>query len=176
MTADDRSGAAFDTVLNLSLLIRPAEIRGDWQDFDQGPGSFTIPQGYEACVRIKNIDDDVLQALVAELAECPAVTCLNLAENRKVTDASLQRIARLGWLVELNLSSCDLTDHGLAWLKELKNLRVLNLSYCNRLSGRGLKHLRELTNLVYLDLQGCPRINHAAIVKMTSRKGLTIHA
>ncbi len=175
MTADSASGAVLDTVLDLRVLIRPAETGGDWQDFDQGPGRFAIPQGYEACVRIKNIDDEVLQTLVAELAGCRAATCLNLAENRKVTDVGLQRITRLAWLTELNLSSCDLTDHGLAWLKELKNLRVLNLSYCNRLSAGGLKRLRELTSLAYLDLQGCPRINHAAIVKWISRKGLTVH-
>jgi hypothetical protein len=176
MTEAPLAEMSFATVLALRLLIRPAGSSGDWQEFDLGPGRFTLPQGYEACVRIKNIDDDVLNMLVNELTHCPAVVCLNLAENRKVTDAGLQRITRLSWLRELNLSSCDITDRGLVWLKELKNLGVLNLSYCNRLSEAGLKHLRALTGLTYLDLQGCPRIKHAAIIKIAARRGLTIHA
>ncbi len=176
MRGDVPAGDSFDTVLNLHIWIRPAETSSDWQDFDQGPGRFTIPEGYEACVRIKNINDDDLSVLVSELAACRAVVCLNLAENRKVTDAGLQRITRLSRLQELNLSSCDITDRGLAWLKELKNLRSLNLSYCNRLSEAGLKHLRGLTSLTRLDLQGCPRIKHAAILKTVSREGLTIRA
>lgn len=170
------SEISFTTMLELRVLIRPSASGGDWEDFDQGPGRFHIPAGWEACVRIKNIDDQILQILVAELKDCPAVVCLNLAENRKVTDAGLQRIARLGWLQELNLSSCDLTDRGLMWLKDLKNLRVLNLSYCNRLSEAGLKHLRALESLQFLDLQGCPRINHAAIIKIAARRGLTIRS
>lgn len=175
MTGGMSSGVSFETVLHLHLLIRPAAAAGDWQDFDQGPGRFTIPENFEACVRVKNLDDDRLSILVGELADFRAVVCLNLAENRKVTDAGLQRLAKLSWLQELNLSSCDITDRGLAWLKELKELRTLNLSYCNRLSEAGLRHLRGLTRLTYLDLQGCPRINHAAILKNVARKGLTIH-
>lgn len=176
---DDESAdqeAIFETSHGLWLSIRPAgEDSGEWQDFDQGPGRFAIPAGFEACVRIKNIDDAALLELATEVAACQAVTCLNLSENRKVTDTGLSRIAALTQLTILNLSSCDITDRGLTWLKGLKRLRVLNLSYCNRISEAGLKHLRVLTGLTYLDLQGCPRINHAAILKTVARRGLTIH-
>jgi len=169
--------ASFTTILDAKILVRPADGSStEWQEFERGPGRFIIPDGIEACVRVKNIDDKALLGLVDEIVACPAVTCLDLAENRKVTDASLQRIARLTQLKILNLSSCDITDNGLAWLEDLKDLRVLNLSYCNRISGEGLKHLRGLTHLMYLDLQGCPRIKHAAIIKTIARRGLTVHS
>lgn len=171
------AGSGFVTALETWVLIRPVDDpAGEWQDFDQGPGRFTIPAGFEACVRIKNIDDDILKSLVVDIAPCPAIVCLNLSENRKVTDAGLSRLAGLTRLKILNLSSCDITDRGLVWLKEMKNLKSLNLSYCNRLSEAGLKHLRELKDLAYLDLQGIPRLNHAAILKMVARRGLTIHS
>ncbi len=170
------TAASFTTSLDAKILIRPTEGASiEWQEFERGPGRFIIPDGFEACVRIQNIDDEVMASLVAEIAVCPAVVCLDLAENRKVGDASLQRIARLAQLKVLNLSSCDITDRGLIWLKNLRNLRVLNLSYCNRLSDTGLKHLRALNRLTHLDLQGCPRINHAVIVKTVARRGLTVH-
>jgi hypothetical protein len=168
--------ACFETILDVWVLIRQENSEtGDWSDFDQGPGKFVIPQGYEVCIRIKNIDDAILQQLVEEISGCPAVTCLNLSENRKVTDNGLKRIASLINLRMLNLSSCDITDRGLVWLKDLQRLKVLNLSYCNRISDAGLKHLRELRGLTYLDLQGCPRIKHAAIIKAVTRRGLTVH-
>lgn len=175
----DRNGtvASFTTGLDAKIMIRPADgASTEWQEFERGPGRFIIPYGFEACVRVKNLDDEAVLGLVDEIAACPALICLDLAENRKVTDASLKRIARLTQLKVLNLSSCDITDRGLVWLKDLKNLRVLNLSYCNRLSDAGLKHLRALSSLIHLDLQGCPRIKHAAIVKTVARRGLTVHA
>lgn len=166
----------FDTNLNLWLLIRPAGSEvGEWQDYEQGPGRFAIPAGFEVCLRIRNIDDGMMLQLANEIAKCQAVVCLNLSENRKLTNDGLHRIAGLTQLKILNLSSCDINDRGLAWLTGLKNLIVLNLSYCNRLSDVGLKHLRSLHGLIYLDLQGCPRIHHAAIIKTVARRGLTIH-
>jgi len=161
--------------LAIKLLVRPAGGAGEWQDFEQGPGRFVIPAGHEVCLRARNIDDDDLMQLCAEIRGCPAVVCLDLAENRKVTDLSLSRISGLTQLRLLNLSSCDITDRGLAWLSENTNLQMLILSYCSRLRGSGLKHLRALSNLTYLDLQGCPRINHATIVKTVARRGLTVH-
>jgi Leucine-rich repeat (LRR) protein len=167
----------FDTDVDLRLLIRPTDAeQNQWQDFEQGPGRFAIPSGYVAGVRIKNIDDLVLINLVTEIASCPAVVYLNLAENRKITDEGLRRLAGLTHLLILNLSSCNITDRGLVWLKDLKQLRVLNLSYCNRLSDAGLKQLHNLTSLNYLDLQGCPHIHHAAIIKHVARRGLAIHS
>jgi len=172
------NGCAFVTALDLWVLIRPAAGAEpvEWQEYDQGPGRFVIPPGFEACIRIKTIDDVVLEQLVADIAACPAIVCLNLSENRNVTDYGLRKLAVLTRLQILNLSSCDITNRGLVWLKDMKDLKVLNLSYCNRLGDAGLKHLRGLTNLVYLDLQGCPHIKHAAIIKTAARRGLTIHS
>jgi hypothetical protein len=146
----------------------------DWQEIDRGPGIFHVPPDHEVMVRIKNIDDDILYDLVREIASCPAVTFLNLAENRKVTDDGLESIKPLAQLRGLNLSSCSLNDSGIRHLTALHQLVYLNLSYCNRLTDLALKYLRALSRLTYLDLQGCVKITHAGVAHMRRRE-LTIH-
>jgi hypothetical protein len=153
---------------------KPDNPMEDWQELDRGPGIFHILPGHEVMVRIKNIDNDILYDLVRELAGCSAVTFLNLAENRKVTDDGLESIKPLSHLKGLNLSSCSLNDAGIRHLTTLHQLVYLNLSYCNRLTDLALKPLRGLTRLTYLDLQGCVKITHAGVAHMRRRE-LTIH-
>ncbi len=169
------SEVSFSSRYPISVSIRPINETGaEWQPFDEGPGYFSIPGGYEVCVRVKLIDNAILADLVKELQECPIITCLNLSENRNITNSGIPHLERLKNLTQLNLSSCNLTDEGLAPLAKLKKLTHLNLSYCNRITEIGFKPLKTLTRLTYLDLQGCVRINHAGMKKI-ERRGLTIH-
>jgi Leucine-rich repeat (LRR) protein len=55
-------------------------------------------------------------------------------------------------LVELSLANTQISDAGLAHLKELKSLERLSLSGCN-ISDEGLKNLLVLTNLQEVDLR-----------------------
>ena len=167
----------FETEFEVNVLIRqaqPTQPVAEWQEFDQGPGKFTIPQGYQAGVRARNIDDDDLEKLVADLVACKVVTFLNLAENRKITERGIARLALLDWLTHLNLSSCSLNNGVLETLLPLKKLEYLNLSYCNRLTDDALRPLKKYPRLVYLDIQGCPKITHAGI-RRYQKRGLTIH-
>ena len=84
---------------------------------------------------------------------CPAISGLNLAENRNVTNDGIAYLAQLHWLTELNLSSCAMTNEGLTHLKGLSRLSRLDLSYCNRITDLGVKVLRGLRNLTYLSLR-----------------------
>lgn len=165
-----------ETELPVILLIRPTESSDpEWTDFDLGPGIFTIPTGHEVSVRIKNIDNKILAALVKEIQGCPAVTELNLTENRNITDDGIKKITPLKQLTSLNLSSCDITDAGLEFLPQLTHLRRLNLSFCNRISDLGVKKIQTfIQKLDYLDLQGCVRLTNAGINKIEHRN-LTIH-
>jgi len=164
----------FSSTFPVVVYTRPADAPpADWQEFDQGPGIFHIQSDYEVMVRIKNIDDQQLRALVRELKDFTPLVYLNLSENRKVTNTGLEYVRELEQLRMLNLSSCSLTDEGLTQLAGMVNLEFLDLSYCNRLHDTGLKHLRTLPRLKHLHLQGCLRITKAGVARF-GRRSLTI--
>ncbi|WP_322508152.1 leucine-rich repeat domain-containing protein [Anaerolinea sp.] len=169
------SEIVFSSTQEVVVYTRPrGNPTADWQELDRGPGIFRIPAGHEVMIRLKNIDNDDLKTLVRETAECPAITFLHLAENRKITDEGVQILQAFRNLSGLNLSSCDLTDQGLKALSAFPRLSHLNLSFCNRLTDAGLKHLRALPNLTYLDLQGCLKITHGGIARL-GKRDLNIH-
>lgn len=160
----------------MQILQRPAgSLPGsDWQELDAGPGILHLPAGGEYAVRARNLDDETLEQLIAEMTGIREIVSLNLAECRNVTNDGIRFLKALPHLIELNLSSCSLTDTGLAELKFLNHLLHLNLSYCNRITNLGLLKLRDLRRLEYLDLQGCVKINRGGLVKV-QRRGLVIH-
>jgi hypothetical protein len=163
----------FETTLDLIIYTRE---RGqtDWQEFDRGPGKFSLSSEMEAGIRIFRIDDLTLKTLVSEIDGCDPIVFLNLAENRKITNKGLEVIKPLTRLTMLNLSSCDIANQGLEHLAAFTRLAWLNLSYCNRISDNGLRFIKKLKNLSYLDLQGCVHVTRAG-VNHISRDGLTIH-
>lgn len=163
------------TQFDLRVLVKPGgDSSADWTFLESGPGTITIEDGLDVCVRIKNIKDDDLYYLIKELSGCTALTYLDLAENRNITDEGTVRLAGLTSLTHLNLSSCSIHDVTLQTLAEMKRLIWLNLSYCHRLTGTGLRWLKALPNLQYLDLQGSSRITKADIRRI-ERRGLVIH-
>jgi len=173
--AELSQGSSFSTALPITVYIRPrVNPAVDWQEFDRGPGYFNIPAGHEVGVRIHNIDDSLLKDLVNDLKDCPAMVYLNLSENRKVSNSGLQYLKLLPQLTFLNLSSCDLTNDGIAHLVDLKRLESLNLSYCNRLTDPALKYIKSLPRLTYLDVQGCVKMTNGGLARIGQAK-LTIH-
>jgi hypothetical protein len=165
----------FITTLPVVVLCRPAQPPGaDWYEFDHGPGRIQLPPGVETTLRARNLDDEALAQLVGEIVACPAISGLNLAENRNVTNEGIASLSQLHWLTELNLSSCAVTNEGLTHLKGLSRLSRLDLSYCNRITDMGIKTLRGLRNLTYLSLQGCVKVTNGGVSKLR-RAGLTIY-
>lgn len=163
------------TQFDLRVLVKPTgDSTADWTFLETGPGTIEIEDGLDVCIRIKNIGDDELYSLVKEIAGCPVLTFLDLAENRKISDDGTVRLSSLGQLTHLNLSSCTIHDPTLHTLAEMKRLTWLNLSYCHRLTGTGLRWLKALPNLKYLDLQGSSRLTKADIRRI-ERRGLVIH-
>lgn len=162
----------FSTTLPILVLIR-AEGETDWQEFDRGPGYFTIPEGMDVCIKVKLLNDTDLQTLAGEIAQLACLRMLDMAENRKITDEGLKALKNLPQLTELNLGSCDITKHGLEHLADLPHLKRLNLAYCGRLTGTVTKPLRQLARLEYLDLLGCLHIPRSSVAKI-ERRGLTI--
>lgn len=172
---DLNEGFVFETDLPVTIFIRPTtEPKTEWVEFEGGPGRISIPTGHEVYLRVRNIDDDELYALVKVVKALVGLTTLNLSENRKITDEGLTRLTLMPGLTHLNLSSCSITNRGLAALSALKKLEHLNISYCNRISDEGLRRLKPLNRLAFLDIQGCVKTSHAG-VKRIERRGLIIH-
>lgn len=141
---------------------------------DLGPGIFRIPEDHAVMIRVRNIDNDFLKDLIFEINDLEIVIALNLSENRKVTDKGLEIISVLNQLVDLNLSSCDISNKGLSILCRMKNLQRLNISFCNRITDDGIRLLKDLPALVFLDLQGLPKITNGSLSKIR-KSSLTIH-
>jgi outer membrane protein assembly factor BamB len=72
-------------------------------------------------------------------------------EPNRISDAGLARLKNLSDLELLNLYGNNLTDAGLVHLESLTKLRELNLSLL-AITDKGLVHLKPLANLRQLDL------------------------
>jgi hypothetical protein len=157
------------------VLYRPENNQtADWQVLDRGPGYFHIPPEHEVRIRLKSGNDRDLQTLVEEIEGVAVITSLDLSENRNITDAGIARLKNLPQLRALNLSSCDITRAALDHLAELPLLTSLNLSYCNRLDDSAIKGLNALSRLSYLDIKACMQMTKAGINRL-QRRGLEIH-
>jgi hypothetical protein len=165
----------FSSEFPIIIYQRPAGSQDTWLDFDRGPGIFNPPEGIELNVRIHNIDDRTLLALVNEIKTVPELAFLDLSENRNISDAGLVHLKLLKQLKGLNISSCSITSTGMPALTALSNLEHLNLSYCNRITDQGLGVLKSLRRLKYLDVQGCIKTSRAGQTKI-ERRGLVIHS
>lgn len=159
----------FSSALPVIVLTRPTETTEDWQEFDRGPGYFSVPAGQEIRVRIKGINDADLAQLVEELQGVTALRFLDLSENRNVTNAGVERLKTLKMLTGMNLSSVSVTNTGLESLRSLQNLEYLDLRYCNKLSDPALKTLESMRSLTYVDIKGCVGITKGGLARVRRR-------
>ena len=60
-----------------------------------------------------------------------------------MTDTGLAELTGLSKLESLLLNEAPITDDGLESLKKLKNLKMLNLSFCDALSQGAIDDLQE---------------------------------
>ena len=146
----------------------------DWQEFDRGPGIFTIPEDMFLGVRAQGLHDAEMRKLAEELLPVENLRYLNLTENRGITNSGMAAVGKLRQLRYLNIGACDLNNEGMAFLPALTNLEYLNLSYCNRITEKTAVYVQKLPRLKYLDLQGCIKINTGGLKKF-EKKGLTIY-
>lgn len=169
----DTAEVHFSSSLPIIIYSRnPGEA--DWQEVDRGPGYFNIPADQEVGIRIKGIEDKVLQALVKELEGVENLRYLDLSENRNLSNNALAYLKPLRSLTALSLSSTNIASKAIEHLKELPNLQRLNLSYCNRLTDPALKTLESMRSLEFVDLKSCLGITKAALSRVR-RRNLTIN-
>lgn len=165
----------FTTSVPVLVYVRPAgKPAADWQEYDRGEGVFRLPDGMDVSLRVHTLGNAELARLVGEVSHLRQLTYLNLSENRKIDSVGLKPLRSLPQLLELNLSSCDLSNDALEYLTPLTRLEHLDISYCNRLTDIALKPLKSLPRLNYLNTQGCVKLTTAGLARI-ARRGLTIH-
>ena len=71
-----------------------------------------------------------------------------------LTDADLEKLARLPHLERINLAYTKITDLGLEELIPLERVKVLNLHYAEYVTDVGIAHLKHWRNLEYLNVRG----------------------
>ncbi len=87
-------------------------------------------------------------------------------------DDVLKELAAMKNLELLDLENCGrVTDSGLSELMALKNLRYLRLPRC-AITDTGLKHLAGCSNLQWLDLNGCRLITDEGLKHLAALKNL----
>lgn len=74
--------------------------------------------------------------------------------NAWLTDADLEKLARLPNLESIQLGYTKITDLGLEKLTPLENVKVLDLRYAENITDAGIAHLRHWTGLEHLDVRG----------------------
>jgi hypothetical protein len=86
----------------------------------------------------------------------PAGHRLVLYVEKEMSERDMKALAKLAPrdLQSLLLGGCDITDAGLAYLRNLTWLEHLDLS-CNSISGEGLAHLERMLLLERLEVWGC---------------------
>ncbi len=114
-------------------------------------------------------DDDL--TLLEPVAE--QMAWLNLGRS-SVTDAGMQYIKELKNLSKLHLEKTAVTDDGLAHLSGLERLEYLNL-YGTAVSDNGLQHLKPLKNLSALYLWQSNATKEGAASLQTEIPGLEVN-
>jgi len=136
----------------ISQSATPPFYKIDWKNNSIEPGPL-----------MSDRDWDLLFAVMEE----SQITCLNA--NGQMTDAALERFARLDFVTKLNLDgSTRVTDEGLKHVAGLAQLQDLNLSgWESPITDRGLEALRHLPELRRFQMCWPQRVTDAGMANLT---------
>jgi serine/threonine protein kinase len=150
------------------LLSRPdAEPDAIWKEVDKLPATVTLALESAYSIRIKETAADADVAGLAALARRPMLVGLNLAWCEQITDAGLAYLKDLRGLQSLELMGCKrVTNFGTVHLAKLKRLKSLNLRWCVLLTDMGLQVMRKLGDLETLDLMGCGNLTDGGMLHL----------
>lgn len=90
-------------------------------------------------------------------------------QGTELTDAGLAQLKNVPNLIDLNLGGTKVTDAGLKTVGSIKSIQRLNLNN-TKITDAGLASLKGLSNLSYLNLYGCEGVTNKGIGQL---KGLT---
>lgn len=123
-----------------------------------------MPKLEELNLRACDNISDIGMAGLTEDGGC-GITSLDVSFCEKIGDQALLHISQgLYNLKSLSLSSCQISDEGLERLTKMRDLEVLNMGQCSKITDKGLEMLaNELQNLQSIDLYGCTKLTQKGI-------------
>lgn len=135
------------------------------------PGRVIPRPGYAYMLEVDKGVPDAGLAELAKLAGFSGLHVLDISDCRDATDRAVAHIRGLTQLRSLMLGSdwwkqIKLTDRGLAGLRGLGNLVVLNLFGCEAITDAGLEHVGHLMKLQKLALQGCRGVTGSGLAHL----------
>ncbi|HNT78408.1 MAG TPA: hypothetical protein PKH77_25635 [Anaerolineae bacterium] len=147
---------------DMTLGLRPSGVAGnalaDWVK--------EIPIPLE--VTSLELSDPVSDTGIFSLSKLANLTLLALNRADALSDTGMSYLAKLPRLVTLTVAWCErITDNGLDYLHALLNLNYLTLAWAN-VTDAGLAHLRNLTPLVMLGLRECKHITGATFTNLNA--------
>jgi hypothetical protein len=121
-----------------------------------------------------NASGQMTDAALERLSRLGHVTRLNLDGTKRLTDAGLRHLADMPQLRELDLSDYPggtITDHGLAALRHLTELRHFKMCWQGAVSDAGAAHLARCDRLESVNLLGTPT-GDGALRALAGKPGL----
>jgi hypothetical protein len=92
---------------------------------------------------------------------CPQLDAIELYES--TTDAGLAELKRFPQLTGVTLNGCRITDEGLDHLRQLKDLKRIELWDCFDITDVGISRLWQVPTLKSVSLRNFPRITDASL-------------
>ena len=143
-----------------ATVIPPASARNDSRDIS--PTSDPDRRAAEWVLSIGgaiNITESGKERQIGAIAVLPPgafqLTFVDLLSNPNVTDSGLAYFKDCKNLIVLSLEGTHVSDAGLAYFKDCKNLTQLNLG-ATHISNAGLVHFKDCKNLTFLRLYLVP--------------------
>jgi hypothetical protein len=149
------------------LSPAPPFYRIDWKANTIEPRPPVSDRDWEAIIDVMeehgitglNASGQMTDAALERLSRLGHVTRLNLDGSKRLTDAGLRHLAGMPQLRELDLSDYPggtITDHGLAALRHLTELRHFKMCWQGAVSDAGVAHLARCDRLESVNLLGTP--------------------
>ena len=141
-----------------------------------GPGIEQISK-LSGLTELSLLDAQVDNPSLGKLAQLANLRSLIIRRSPLLNDDGLQHLKRLSKLTNLGLLEVGVTDRGVATLvKDLPQLRLLDLRGCSQVGDPGIEHLRAMKNLKVLRVSGYQTTDATlAIIGSLGRlNGLTI--
>lgn len=142
----------------------PPFYKIDWKNNSIEPGPRMSDQDWDLLFAVMkerqlttlNANGQMTDAGLERFARLDFVTKLNLDGSTRVTDEGLKHVARLARLQELNLSGWEspITDRGLEALRHLPDLRRFQMCWPQRVTNVGVANLKFCEHLERVDLMG----------------------
>jgi len=135
-----------------TIFLRPRKSPWNmpWTEFGPARGDTLIPEDMEVKLDIST-GNGALNPLIhlnpGELAAFRAYPC-------RSDDNMLSSVARFKSLRELNIQSNLISDSGIAQIRDLRHLQILELWWCRNLTDNALASLQNIRDLRLLNLVG----------------------